>query len=161
MVELVKVGIVFLVILLFTFRRISLWISLLSATVLLGLLLFRLPPLKIAEDVFDAGPLDRKTLLLLGSFIAILLFSNLLKETGRIDRILHGFRHLLGDIRAVVALLPAIIGLMPIAGGALVSAPMVVPGCDELNLSPERWRTFINYWFRHVWEYVPSNVPAP
>ena len=157
MVELIKVGIVFLVILLLTFRRTSLWISLLGATVLLGLL-FRLPPLKIAEDVFHAA-LERKTLFLLGSFTAILLFSNLLKETGRIEKILHGFRHLLGDIRAVVALFPAIIGLMPIAGGALVSAPMVVPGCDELNLSPER-RTFINYWFRHVWEYVLPTFPA-
>jgi len=40
-----------------------------------------------------------------------------------------------------------------------VTAPMVVPGCDELKLSPER-RTFINYWFRHLWEYILPTYPS-
>jgi hypothetical protein len=75
------------------------------------------------------------------------------------NQIMEGFRSTLKDVRLVIALLPAIIGLMPIAGGALVSAPMVVEGSDELKLSPER-RTFINYWFRHLWEYVLPTYPA-
>jgi integral membrane protein (TIGR00529 family) len=62
-------------------------------------------------------------------------------------------------MRIVIALLPAMIGLMPVVGGALVSAPMVVEGSDELKLSPER-RTFINYWFRHVWQYSLPTYPA-
>ena len=95
----------------------------------------------------------------MGALIAILFFSNLMKETGRMDEILEGFRHILKDIRVVIALLPALIGLLPIVGGALVSAPMVVAGSDELRLSAER-RTFINYWFRHVWEYILPTYPA-
>jgi integral membrane protein (TIGR00529 family) len=59
----------------------------------------------------------------------------------------------------VIAILPAMIGLMPLVGGALVSAPMVVEGSDQLKLSPER-RTFINYWFRHIWEYILPTYPA-
>lgn len=157
MVELIKMGVIFFVILTLTFRKVSLWISLLAATFLVGLL-FHLPIQTILMDLFTAA-LDRKTLFLVGALIAILFFSNLLKETGRMNEILEGFRHVLKDIRVVIALLPAMIGLMPIIGGALVSAPMVVEGSDELKLSPER-RTFINYWFRHVWEYIFPTYPA-
>lgn len=157
MVELLKIGIVFALILTLTFRKISLWISLLVGTLLLGFL-FHLPVRMILSDLFTSV-LDSKTLLLVGAFIIILFFSNLLKVTGRMNAILEGFRHVFRDIRVVVAMLPAMIGLMPIVGGALVSAPMVVEGSDELKLSPER-RTFINFWFRHVWEYVLPTYPA-
>jgi integral membrane protein (TIGR00529 family) len=157
MVELSKIGIVFFIVLVLTFKRVSLWIALLAGTFLLGLL-FRLPFQSILRDLFTSI-LDTGTLLLLGAFMAILLFSTLLKETGRMEEILEGFRSIFKDIRVVVALLPAMIGLMPIMGGALISAPMVVEGSDELKLSPER-RTFINYWFRHVWQYTLPTYPA-
>jgi integral membrane protein (TIGR00529 family) len=157
MVELSKIGIVFFIVLILTFKRVSLWIALLAGTFLLGPL-FRLPFQFILKDLFTSI-LDTGTLLLLGAFIAILFFSTLLKETGRMEEILEGFRSIFKDIRVVIALLPAMIGLMPIMGGALISAPMVVEGSDELKLSPER-RTFINYWFRHVWQYTLPTYPA-
>ncbi len=157
MVELLKIGVVFALVLTLTFRKISLWISLLLGTLLLGFL-FRLPIRLILSDLFTSA-LDSKTLLLVGAFVIILFFSNLLKVTGRMNGILEGFRHVFRDIRVVIALLPAMIGLMPIVGGALVSAPMVVEGSDELKLSPDR-RTFINFWFRHVWEYILPTYPA-
>lgn len=157
MVDLIKIMVVFLVMVLLTFKKVSLWISLLASTFLLGLL-FRLSLIRIVRDLFFSA-IARETLFLLGAFVVILFFSNLLKETGRMVSILEGFRHFLKDIRVVIALLPAIIGLMPLAGGALVSAPMVVAGSDELRLSPEQ-RTFVNYWFRHLWEYVVPTFPA-
>lgn len=157
MVELLKIGIVFAVIIVLMYRKISLWLSLLLATYLLGIL-FRLSITKISMDIVSSI-VDTKTLFLIGAFVSILFFSNLLKETGRMNQIMEGFRSTLKDVRLVIALLPAIIGLMPIVGGALVSAPMVVEGSDELKLTPER-RTFINYWFRHLWEYVLPTYPA-
>ncbi len=157
MVELLKIGIVFFIVLILTFKRVNLWIALLAGTFLLGLL-FRLPFQSIVKDLF-ISIVDRGTLLLLGAFVSILLFSTLLKETGRMEEILDAFRGIFKDIRVVIALLPAMIGLMPIMGGALISAPMVVEGSDELKLSPER-RTFINYWFRHVWQYTLPTYPS-
>jgi integral membrane protein (TIGR00529 family) len=157
MIELSKIGFVFFSILLLTYKKVNLWISLLVGTFLLGFL-FHLS-LQMILTVLFTSVLDRKTLLLLGALVFILLFSSLLKETGRMKEILEGFRTILKDVRIVIALLPAMIGLMPIMGGALVSAPMVVEGSDELKLSPER-RTFINYWFRHIWEYVVPTYPA-
>jgi integral membrane protein (TIGR00529 family) len=157
MVELIKIGFVFVVIIILTFLKIQLWISLLGTTFLFGVL-FHLPVVRIGTD-FVSATLDEKTLLLIGALFTILFFSNLLKETGRMNKILEGFKHVLKDIRVVVALLPAMIGLMPLMGGALVSAPMVVEGSDQLKLSPER-RTFINYWFRHVWTYILPTYPS-
>ena len=157
MVELIKIGLIFFAIITLTFLKVNLWISLLGTTFLVGLL-FYLPVAKIGMDLVSAT-LDEKTLLLIAALFTILFFSNLLKETGRMNKILEGFRHILKDVRVVVALLPAMIGLMPLVGGALVSAPMVVEGSDQLKLSPER-RTFINYWFRHVWEYILPTYPA-
>ena len=157
MIELLKIGFVFVTILLLTYKRVNLWIGLLVGTFLLGFL-FHLSLQRILT-VLLTSIVDRRTLLLLGAFVSILLFSSLLKETGRMKEILEGFRTILKDVRIVIALLPAIIGLMPIVGGALVSAPMVVEGSDELRLSPER-RTFINYWFRHLWTYIMPTYPA-
>ena len=157
MTELVKIGIVFVITLALTFKRVTLWISLLVASFLTGIL-FGMPIEKILVD-FGRGALDSETLLLVGGLFTILWFSNLLKQTGRMDEVLQGFRLIFRDVRFVIAILPAMIGLMPMMGGALVSAPMVVEGSDELKLSPER-KTFINYWFRHVWEYVMPTYPA-
>jgi len=157
MVELIKIGFIFFAIVSLTFMKVRLWISLLGTTFLFGLL-FHLPVVKIGTDLVSAA-LDEKTLLLIAALFTILFFSNLLKETGRMNKILEGFTHILKDIRVVIAILPAMIGLMPLVGGALVSAPMVVEGSDQLRLSPER-RTFINYWFRHVWEYILPTYPA-
>jgi len=41
----------------------------------------------------------------------------------------------------------------------MLSAPLVAEASDELHLSPER-RTFLNFWFRHVWEYTLPTFPA-
>jgi integral membrane protein (TIGR00529 family) len=157
LIELLKIGVVFFVIIALTFMKLDLWISLLGTTFLLGLL-FHLSVVKIGTDLLVAA-VDEKTLLLVGALVGILFFSNLLKETGRMKKILEGFGNILKDVRVVITLLPAMIGLMPLLGGALISAPMVVEGSDQLKLSPER-RTFINYWFRHVWTYLLPTYPT-
>lgn len=117
MVEFIKIGTVFFIVLLLTFRKVTLWMALLLGTFLLGVL-FRLPFQSIVKDVFTSI-VAVQTLLLLGAFIAILFFSSLLKETGRMVEILEGFRSIFKDIRVVIALLPAMIGLMPIVGGGV------------------------------------------
>ncbi len=55
--------------------------------------------------------------------------------------------------------LPAFIGLLPMPGGALFSAPMVDEATKKENFSPEE-KTFINYWFRHIWEYFLPLYPG-
>ncbi|WP_457591901.1 DUF401 family protein [Geoglobus sp.] len=52
--------------------------------------------------------------------------------------------------RFSVALVPMLIGLLPMPGGALVSAVMIKDLVRRFEISPEK-AVFINYWFRHIW----------
>ncbi len=54
--------------------------------------------------------------------------------------------------KAGLAVLPALIGWLPMPGGALFSAPMVEQMDRRHSISPIL-KTQINYWFRHIWEY--------
>jgi uncharacterized protein len=82
----------------------------------------------------------------------LLLFVEALQKTGRIERTVKALQGMFQDKRALFAGLPALIGMLPMPGGALFSAPLVASVDDENNLfAPEK--AAINYWFRHIWEY--------
>ena len=51
-----------------------------------------------------------------------------------------------------LVLIPAAIGLVPMPGGALFSAPLVGETVGDKKL-PVAWKTAVNYWFRHIFEY--------
>ncbi len=129
----------------------------LVSAVVLGFL-FRLSPAGIGGSVLKAL-LDPENFKLVVSLQLILLFSAVMKENGAMTRAISALRQIFRDARVTVALIPAIIGLVPIMGGAMLSAPLVAEASDELELSPER-RTFLNFWFRHVWEYMLPTFPT-
>ncbi|AEA46080.1 DUF401 family protein [Archaeoglobus veneficus] len=52
-----------------------------------------------------------------------------------------------------VAVLPLIVGLLPMPGGALISAVMIRDLVKKYGITVEE-ATYINYWFRHVWVTV-------
>jgi hypothetical protein len=54
--------------------------------------------------------------------------------------------------RAAMAVLPAVIGWLPMPGGANFSAPLV-DACDERRSVEPLTKALVNYWFRHIWEY--------
>lgn len=87
-----------------------------------------------------------------GVVVLVLILSHCLEKTGQMNRILQSVQALVGDARVVLSSLPALIGLLPMPGGAVFSAPMVEEAQKEINLSPIK-KTLINYWFRHLWEY--------
>jgi len=51
-----------------------------------------------------------------------------------------------------LVLMPAAIGLVPMPGGALFSAPLVGETLREKQVSAP-WKVAVNYWFRHIFEY--------
>jgi len=54
--------------------------------------------------------------------------------------------------RTSMAVLPAVIGVLPMPGGAIFSAPLVDRVDADGSVSP-LLKTQTNYWFRHIWEY--------
>ena len=137
--------------------KVALSVTLLLSAAVLGVF-FNLSFSKIAMAFFK-GARDPETLLLTASLLLILFFSAIMKETGNMTRSISALQEIFRDARATVAIIPAIIGILPIMGGAMLSAPLVLAASDDLKLSPER-RTFNNFWFRHVWEYTLPTYPA-
>jgi integral membrane protein (TIGR00529 family) len=120
--------------------------------------LFQLSPLQIASSFLHAI-WDPGTVKLMASLLLILFFSAVMKETGNMGRAISSLQEIFRDARATVAIIPAVIGILPVPGGAILSAPLVNEASDDLQLSKER-RTFLNYWFRHIWEYSLPTYPG-
>jgi integral membrane protein (TIGR00529 family) len=93
-----------------------------------------------------------QTLWLAGVIILILILSDLLGKSGQLERIVESFQRVSPGKRFTLAAMPALIGLLPMPGGALFSAPMIDSALSSGEVKPEL-KTAINYWFRHIWEY--------
>ncbi|MFC2068071.1 DUF401 family protein [Chloroflexota bacterium] len=61
--------------------------------------------------------------------------------------------------RVAITITPTVIGLVPMPAGALVSAAAVKDLVTRIDLKPAQ-ATFINYWFRHIWEFALPVYPA-
>ena len=61
-------------------------------------------------------------------------------------------KNLVRDPRLILAIPSAFIGLLPMMAGAMMGAPIVEEAARRWNLTAA-WKTFFNYWFRHIWEY--------
>ncbi|MDI6754648.1 MAG: DUF401 family protein [Thermodesulfobacteriota bacterium] len=157
MPDILKITIIIAAILILIRFKVALSITLLGSAVALGFL-FNLSLSQVGASFFK-GALNTETLLLTASLILILFFSAIIKETGNMSRAITSLQNVFRDARATVAIIPAIIGILPVLGGAMLSAPLVSQASDDLKLSPER-RTFINYWFRHIWEYMLPTYPV-
>jgi len=102
---------------------------------------------------------SERFLSLYGIIILITFLGRLLKEIGYLNKLVSASRELIGGARTASALLPALVGLMPMPGGALLSAPLV----DEVlpkNKYPPEFMTIVNYWSRHVVEFCWPVYPG-
>ncbi len=130
--------------------RLSLWLSFFSGALLLGLL-FGMGPVAIAASIADSMT-SPKTLSLSVVVCLILVLSLSLEQSGQMKHLLDRFQGLIASPGINLIMFPALIGLLPMPGGAVFSAPMVRVIGDRLSISQDRLN-FINYWFRHIWEY--------
>ena len=90
----------------------------------------------------------------LGLVVAIFLviwLSGQMAAAGVMTDLVHAVRARTGK-RHSMAILPAVIGMLPMPGGALFSAPMVDRVDADGSVRP-MLKAQTNYWFRHVWEY--------
>jgi integral membrane protein (TIGR00529 family) len=151
MIELLKLGLILGLTIWLLMRKWDLGLVLLLDTLLVSAL-FLYPPAALALSVVR-GLVAPQTLNLAGAVFLVLCLAELLRRTKAMERMVASIQVLVPDSRIVLALVPAFIGLMPMLGGAMFSAPMINSIGTPLNLSPHR-KTFVNYWFRHTMEYV-------
>ena len=102
---------------------------------------------------------DSATLNVVGAIVLILILGNLLNEAGSLRKINLSVETFIKDRRLTLIIPSALMGLLPAPAGAMLSAPVVEESGNKMGLSAEI-KTFLNYWFRHVWEYVWPIYPG-
>lgn len=157
MIPLIKLGVVLLFIIGLLNRKINLGFVLFAASLVVALLFdhFGLP---WVQDGW-AALRDPLTLRLALVVVLIMLMGELLRATAGMEQMVGALDDLLPDGRLVLVLWPAFIGLLPMIGGAMFSAPLVQEVGERIGISAER-RTFLNYWFRHIWENILPLYPS-
>lgn len=130
---------------------------LLAASALLAILYMQ-PPYEIIKSMMTAttNPITIKLGLSL-TFIRVLEL--ILREKNVLADMTEASKSLFRYRKLVIVSMPIFIGMLPSLGGAYFSAPMVDESTKGLKMSQDE-KGFINFWFRHPWEYVLPLYPG-
>ncbi len=128
-------------------KKVEFGLALISATIIL--LLFTNFSFEALEWVYEIL-IEYDTINLVAIILLIGLIGFIYRDSGQINRIIKELQSAFPDRRMVIASIPAIFGLMPMPGGALVSAPMIDKEGDRLGMDGVH-KAYVNWWFRHIW----------
>ena len=114
-------------------------------------------PLRSTPPLMLEALWNYQTLRLLVIVATALTLSRLMEEKGLLAKLAATMESV--SPKLALHFVPAVIGLVPMPAGALVSATAARGLVTRLGLTPEQ-STFINYWFRHIWENFLPVYPA-
>lgn len=157
MLEVVKVFFVFFVILLLIRRKWNIGYVLTIASGLLVILYAM--PVNIVLSTVSSTLTEPITIKLFFSLTLIRVFEMILREQEMLTVMTEALKYILKKRKAVIISMPMLIGLLPSLGGAYFSAPMVAESTSGLRM-PQEEKAFINYWFRHPWEFILPLYPG-
>lgn len=157
MLDLLKVISVFIAILILLRRKWNIGYVLLIASVLLSLL-YLMPPEIILQTIKTTITND-VTIKLFFALTLIRMLEMVLREKEIMSKMMKASEIIFKKSKAVIISMPLLIGMLPSLGGAYFSAPMVEESTRGLKMSPEE-KAFINYWYRHPWEYILPLYPG-
>ncbi len=155
--EAIKLLGLFLLIVIALRLKLSVGVTLLGAGVVTAIL-YSVSATELLEGYWQLAQ-SKKFIFLTSVVLLITFLGSLLKEVGYLDRLSGACRGLYGGKRTAAAILPPLIGLMPMPGGALLSAPLIDKVLSEPRYKPE-FRTVTNYWFRHIAEFAWPLYPG-
>ena len=82
-----------------------------------------------------------------------------LRLSGTLSGMVNALRRAFSGAKALLALMPAFLGLLPSLGGARFSAPIVEELSQGISISHEQ-KSAINFWFRHIFEFSNPIIPG-
>jgi integral membrane protein (TIGR00529 family) len=157
MTDLIKIGASFALIIVLLRLRWNLGVVMFLGALFLGAL-YLIGPVQQARVIL-ASSMDMVTINLVTGLVLIMVLENIIRKRGVLKRMMEAVVNVARDRRIAMAVLPGVIGLLPSAGGAAFSAPMVQEASADVDIRPEH-KAFINYWFRHIWEYISPLYPG-
>ena len=117
-----------------------------------------LDPAEIFSIVLGTA-LSPVTIFLLLMVAGISILGYMLDKTGAMERIVSSMYQLITDARLLTTLLPAMVSLLSIPGGAIISAPMVGAAAKDLKLSNGQL-ALANVLFRHTFLLILPFSPT-
>jgi integral membrane protein (TIGR00529 family) len=130
--------------------KVPVGLTLVLTAVFLAFLEFGLS-IKIIEP-FRQTLLSLKTWKLIAIIFLVITLGSILAKTGYLERMVKALNAYVSP-RTVARMAPALIGLLPMPGGAMVSAPIIEELAKNHPISAED-KTAANFWWRHIWEPV-------
>jgi integral membrane protein (TIGR00529 family) len=157
MLDVLKITIIFAAIVVFLRLKWNIGYVLLIASGLLALM-YVMPVTTILSTI-ESTVTDSVTIKLFFALTLIRILEMVLRENEVLAQMMEASRRLLKQKKAVIISMPMFIGMLPSLGGAYFSAPMVDESTKDTKMSAAE-KGFINYWFRHPWEYILPLYPG-
>ena len=130
-------------------RKLPLWLSILAGCLVLAFLT-GLPLMELVTMPLKSAA-EADFIILILMIFCILVLSGIQAASGQGRRLVRSMERFIHWPRVRLVIFPAMLGLLPMPGGALFSCPMLDEAAHGLNLDARR-KVLINYWFRHIWE---------
>jgi len=92
---------------------------------------------------------DFKVLALIAIVVMIKMLAVILQESGLLEGVINTMKQKL-SYKGMLIAIPSILGLLPVPGGALLSAPLIDIHGKVANVKKELLMA-INLWYRHIW----------
>jgi len=157
MADLLKIFFIFALILILLRKKLNIGLVMMTASFVL-FVIYRMP-LELIVKTCKAALLNSVTINLILALSFIRMFEMILREHDVLAEMMKTVKAIFKNRKIVTVSMPLLIGLMPSVGGAYFSAPMVAETTRDIEMSPEE-KGFINYWFRHPWEYILPLYPG-
>jgi integral membrane protein (TIGR00529 family) len=155
--ELIKISLVLCLILLLLRKKLAIgYVMLIASSALF--LLHRMDVTSISATLKKTVT-SAITIKLLLALSLIRCLELILREKNILATMMSTAKILFKKRRAIIISMPMLIGMLPSLGGAYFSAPMVKEATSGIQMSQEE-KAFINYWFRHPWEFILPLYPG-
>lgn len=102
-----------------------------------------------AATALYKGLVSKNTLGTILILFLVAMIENIMRKTGMLTQLAESIKGLFRGKLASAIIMPIILGMLPSAGGARFSCPMVAEVLKEDVDALDK--TYVNYWYRHVW----------
>lgn len=113
------------------------------------IIIFSAMPINLIQSIFMKVTLNWDTITLMIVVLLITLFSSVMYKTLLLNKLLKSLIDLVKSIHLLIALIPALVGLLAVPGGAVMSAPFIDQLGEKVKMNAG-YKAAANTFYRHL-----------
>ncbi len=145
----ISITITFFIIIIMVSKKIHIGFSMLTGCLCFSLLIK--DPILLLNSI-KATLINPTFWYLIAVVYSVLILNNITSHAGYLNGLLNTLTKIIKSPRVIIAIPPALVGLLPMPAGALFTAEVTKSVGEKIGATPEEM-TYVNYWWRHIWEY--------